>query len=164
MFRSTIALSLLSMTLASLPANAEGSLESLICRSHDYYQMGGDRKTLEISLNKQAGGQFNLKISRTFDVLLPNHEYQERNRYTETEMVDLNCVQASGAIDPKVVTCTGATLKSYFNLSRIDRTLIMSELSSKPGKIVQTVTYEAAILGDHPKEFRNFTPAECVLN
>ncbi len=162
-FLNTAALVVLA-ALSSSPAHAEATFDSLTCRAYDYFELGGDRKTLEILVAKQATGKYKLTVSRTFDVLQPNHDYLERNRYAETEMTNLNCVQAPGSVDPKVITCTGATLKSYFNLSRLERTLIKSELSITPQRIIKTITYEASVYGQQQNEYKDFNAENCVLN
>ncbi|MGZ3704492.1 MAG: hypothetical protein ACXVB9_19045 [Bdellovibrionota bacterium] len=149
--------------LPGLSARAELNLNSLVCRSYDYYQLGGDRKTLEVALTKLANGKFKVVVAHTFDTLQPDHQYLERNRYSDPEMPNLNCVQAPDSVDPKVITCTGDDLNSYFNISRLERTIILSQLSSRPGQVVKTISYEADVYGSRKNEIKELDPENCVL-
>jgi len=146
----------------------EAHFNSLICHNYDYYQLGGDRKALEIAVTKDSIGKYTVTVSRTYEVLQENRQYIVRDRVVETDFKGLKCLQASLPEDPKVVTCAAGSphLDLYFRLARLDRTGISSSFSTDPGRIIKSMSYEAAVydFGDKQNEYSGFSPDDCVLN
>jgi opacity protein-like surface antigen len=163
MKNSFVILAMLSATtMSALASAAAPAFQSLTCRSYDYYQMGGDRKTLEVKLEREAAGTYQVQVTRTYDVLQADHSYQVRDRSLEASFGGLTCVQAEASVDAKVISCKDAgPAFRYFGLSRVDRTVIMSAFSSKPEKVIKTTSYDAAVYGDKVQDFTYFT--ECNL-
>jgi hypothetical protein len=158
-----LSIALLGLLASTAPALADAPFPSLTCRSFDYFQLGGDRKVLEIAVRREEAGTYQVTVSRIYETLLPNREYREKERALVEEMPGLTCLQAAGTTDPKVVTCASREIKAYFGLSRLDRTVLASAFSSRPGQVVRSTTFEAAVYGRDPKEYSDFSPEDCVL-
>jgi len=152
------------MTISNSAIGAEATFNSLVCRSYDYYQLAGDRKVLEIDVAKDLHGTYRVTVAKTYEILLANQEYRERDRSTEVDLQGLACTQAAASVDPKVVTCATPSAWNYFDLARLDRTLTLSAFSVTPGRVVQTTTYEGTIYSDKEGNYPGFSPKDCVLN
>ena len=153
-----------AMVISGSAFGAEVNFNSLVCRSYDYYQLGGDRKVLEVAVSREPQGTYRVTVARAYEILLANQEYRERDRSTEVDLQGFSCTQASAAIDPKVVTCATPSIVNYFSLARLDRTLTLSAFSSTPGRVVKTTTYEATLYSVKEGEYPGFDPKDCVLN
>lgn len=143
-------------------AHAEG-FESLVCRSFDYYQLHGDRKTLEISARRAPNGSHEVTVARLFESLQPDHTFREEAREVVLQLPGLHCLQAA-AVDEKVISCISDDRLSYFGLMRLDSTVIASARSSRPGEIIRNTTYTAEVYAEKSVEdYQHFQPGDCGL-
>jgi hypothetical protein len=147
-----------------LAGASEVSFNSLVCRSYDYYQLGGDRKVLEIAATRNRLGTYRITVARAYEILLANGDFLERERNTETDLPGLTCTQAPLANDPKVVTCATPLIENYLSLARVDRTLVLSAFSMTPGRVVNSTSYEATLFGGKQEDYPAFDPKDCILN
>jgi len=158
-----LALALLAPTLAH--ANP-ATFESITCRQYDYYQLKGDRKVIEVTIRQGGELVYTANVAHVYETLQPDHTFRERDRTSDFDEAALKCVQADGAVDPKVITCArGAGALDYIAIVRNDKTLSSSAFSSKPDRAIKTTTYEADVYGSRINaELTNFDPENCVLN
>ena len=139
----------------------------LRCRSYDYYELGGNRKVVEAVVTPEAAGTYDVKLSHIFETL-SNGQYTETSRSVRIDLPGLTCNQADPSVDPNVISCSNAGVRSYFGLSRVDETVIMSPFSSKPGNVIKTHRYTGTIFGngaeqDGGKDGLRFDPRDCEL-
>lgn len=153
--------------LLSTTAMASPKPIDLLCRSYDYYELAGNRKVVEIAVTREAGGTYDVKLSHIFETL-SNGQYTESSRTVRMDLTGLTCTQADPTVDPNVISCSNPGVQSYFGLSRIDETVVMSPFSSKPGNVIKTHRYESTIFGngaeqDGFKDGLSFDPRDCAL-
>jgi hypothetical protein len=152
-----------ALTISHSAFAADVNFNSLVCRSYDYYQLGGDRNVTEVAVLRDQSGGYRITVAKIYEILVADQDYRERDRSTEFDLKGLTCTQAL-AVDAKVVTCATFGIQNYFDLARLDHTLVLSAFSSHPGKVVETTTYEGTFYGDKNAEYHGFDAQDCVLN
>ena len=155
------------MSLGSFMAMAASKPIDLRCRSFDYFELAGNRRVIEVLLTQEGGGTYEAKVAHVFETL-SSGQYVESSRSVEMDLPGLTCIQADPNVDLKVISCSNSGVKSYFGISRIDQTVIMSPYSSSPGSVVKTTTYEGTIFSggreeDGTKNELRFDPRDCEL-
>lgn len=131
-----IALLLLVNSL-TVHATAKPMDTQVTCRNYDYHNLGGDRKIVEVRVQKiKKDPVFTVTISNVRETLLADKvTYQEASRLVAYELQDVKCLQDSD--DPLLLTCAkeGKQLQ-YFNITLMERKTMLSAISTTPGKIV----------------------------
>jgi hypothetical protein len=156
--------SVLLMLFVALDAYAApATFNSVVCRSYDYYQLGGDRKVVEIAIGKSADGVYSATASHSYEVLLSDGSFRVRDRTVDADFSGLTCLQGGTGDDPRVVTCATPGVAQYVNLARIERTTVMSAFSSRPGQVVKSFDFEGLTMSHDGTVSPIFQDRDCVL-
>lgn len=157
------------ITFAIFDVASAASFNSIVCRKYDHYQLGGDRKVFEVSLQREEGNLYHLQIADLYEVRQSDGSYKIRNRgNAQNPITGMVCTQAGKDIDLKVITCSKDLEHGfdYLSIARMDRTGIMSAMADEPGKIIHYTSYDINLLtaGGRDLNYRQFSSKDCVLD